>query len=367
MRYVLPFFSIILFLCSCNGNQTQQNQTPEIRPPQGIKEPANPKTNIGNPQKDTAKTEPAHTVEKPAKDSDIPVVLVKQPDNQTALPESPIQKEIAEHIQYYRKYCHTREWGMLGGSKSRSWFEKTIELAKKYPKEMQEAVLNGAPDWEFLMAIAYADGDSNYAFLKKLCTENPSERLIEIISYTKHPDAWPFLFKYVDSENSSLAGAAISGLVRNGRKEVIPALKKWLESGEPSKCLLAVRLSIAVADPMLVPSLENAVTVIEEKDRRFLYRAFALCGSAKYLNELHEIAKDESLYEELKNRMPPDPAYEFNRYNYLQNESLDAIAKLGSVKSLPVLDGLAKDAKDPDIRIKAAQISANIRKANPDK
>jgi len=156
----------------------------------------------------------------------------------------------------------------------------------------------------------------------------------------------------------------MDALARTGDKDIAPVLKEWLRSGDKKKRNCALRVCTLLAIPELCPALHEADPFVTGKDCSMLHKALAACGNDKYLDELHKLAQDESEYERWRNRRHPDPAHRFINWNYTQNRALDAIAKLGSPRSLPVLDRLAREAKDPKIRKKAARIAQAIRKKN---
>ena len=82
----------------------------------------------------------------------------------------------------------------------------------------------------------------------------------------------------------------------------------------------------------------------------------------RHTDEVHRQARDESEYLQESQMGSPDPAMACPVLNYRQHDALNALERLSSPKSLKTLDALAQEAKDPNIRTRAAAVAAAIRK-----
>jgi hypothetical protein len=273
------------------------------------------------------------------------------------------EKAVASLIEQYEREHNTHAWHTMDGWRSQIWMREVVDAAKKYPEAVQEALLSGsAPTQDFVFALAWAGGKKNIKFLIELCEKKPSTDLIRALGGTRNKDARPLLRKMTKHENWVFKTIALNALARMGDKSIYPIVRKWLETGDTGERGFAVSICTVLADTELLPSLHKADPNVKGKARSTFYRAMASCGDDKYIDELHAIAWDESEYERWKNERSPPGMRNIN-WNYTQNWALDAIAKLASPKSLPVLDKLGKEAKDPNIRSRAARIAKQIRKA----
>jgi len=156
-----------------------------------------------------------------------------------------------------------------------------------------------------------------------------------------------------------LAGLAAEGLARSGDGEIVPVLKNWLATDNTDKLRMAIHAAGLLGDTRLVSDLLKVdANVFGRDERNRLYRALVSCGNVRYLDKVHQASLDEREY--VYKSQLESPGY-CPIYNYSQNWALDAIAKLASPRSLPVLDQLGANASDPIIRNRAGAIAKTIR------
>ena len=351
MKWLLVL-AVILSVASCTG-EPEKRETPEDAPK--TEEHVQDNTQSDEKQK-ASQPPPEHEPETP-----------QEPAAKEIDPEA--RKAVSELEEYYARESGTREWEFLDHMGKRMWMRSAEKVARKYPEAMRQAILNGSPiSEELIFTLGRVGGRKNVEFLVELAKKKPTYAVLVSLGYAKKKEEWLAVRKLLNHEDRKVASAAITGLARGGDRAVISVLKKWLLSGDEAKCNSAIHDCISLSDPELVDTLLVADSQIKGDNRKRLYRALAHCGSDKYLDKLHEMARDESEYEEhVKLGRHPDPAHRFINWNYTQNKPLDAIAALKSPRSLPVLDKLAKEAKDPKIREKAARIAADIRAMNQKK
>ncbi|HUT14361.1 MAG TPA: HEAT repeat domain-containing protein, partial [Thermoguttaceae bacterium] len=201
--------------------------------------------------------------------------------------------------------------------------------------------------------------------LAELCEKRPSRYVIFALERSGDREAWPALRQVINRRlitphDLHLAGMAAEALARAGDGEIVPMLRRWLATDNTDKLRMAIHAAGLLGDNRLVPDLLKVdANVFGRDDRNRLYRALVSCGDVRYLDKVHQAALDERQYVyESQRESPPDYC---PIYNYSQNWALDAIAKLASPRSLPVLDQLSANASDPIIRQRAAAIAKTIR------
>jgi HEAT repeat protein len=186
---------------------------------------------------------------------------------------------------------------------------------------------------------------------------------------SKSEKAWPALRKALDCE--FLCGLAFDELASGGDMSMVPRISEWLASKEAGKQGLALAAIVSLSTDRtrkeLAEKLLGQVKPLLDQSgavKQGAAKALASLGDDTGLPVLHELAVDESEYlrgvEQLEHS--PDPwRGRHSPTNYTQREALDAIARLASPKSLPILRKLQEEAKDERIRNKAAKIIVETR------
>jgi len=271
-------------------------------------------------------------------------------------------KAVAALTAQYQAECHTHEWEIPFFSGKRQWEFLAQQVARKYPEAVRTAVRDGSPiagEWE--LVLGDIGGHDNIVFLSELCDKQPTWDLVHALRNTGDKEAFPALRKAMAANiGSGVSYQAADALVRAGDPEVIPAVEAWILSAENR--LAGIALAALAADTRLAAPLLKIDPELKGGNRDSLYHALVSCGNDKYLDEIHKQARDESEYLDESQMESPDPAVDIPICNYRQNWALDALGHLLSPKSLSTLDDLALNAKDPNIRERAANIAATIRK-----
>ena len=262
---------------------------------------------------------------------------------------------------------NTREWEMLDAVGHRAWKRLARRVAKRYPQDMRGAAAGeSAVAREYRLLLGELGGKENLTMLIRQCDAKPSWTGVLALGRTGSREAWPALRRVVNrrlatDRDLNLANLALETLARAGDKEILPTMKKWLESDDVRKQPMVMRAAAWLGAEEFAADLRKADPKVLGKDRKAFYRALVCCGDDKYLGEVHAQARDESEFLRRSQERPPDPAMFRPNWNYTQNRALDAIAKLGSPRSLPLLDELAKKTADQRIRKRAAAIARAIR------
>lgn len=264
---------------------------------------------------------------------------------------------------------NTREWEMLDFMGHRAWQRLVRRVAKKYPQAMRAAASGeSAVAREYRQILGELGGQENLALLIKQCDARPSWSSVTALGNTHNRQAWPALRRVMNRrlvtyDHLILANLALDYLTRAGDKETLPTMRKWLDSDDARKRSMALRAAAQLGTKELAADLRKADPKVLGNDRERLYLALVSCGDDKYLDEVHAQARDETAFLRESQERPPDPAIFHRVWNYPQNQALDAIAKRGSPRSLPLLDELAGKTADVRIRKRAATIARAIRQA----
>ncbi len=324
----------------------------------------------------------------------LPVVLVVslavsaipalggEPDSQPKLPhhliwealdgkgegDKPSGREVvAELTKNYEVESQTREWEILDFMGQRAWEDCARRVARKYPDAVREAAQQSTGVAEkYVLILGDVGGDENVDLLVRLCNKCPTWNRVIALGRTKSPKAHKQLRRVMLLDKDPkyiLAGLAAEILAQAGDRQISPTLKTWLAGDCPRRKQLAVHAANLLGDPELAAALRKLEAGTPDKDRYRLYRALVSCGDDRHLDKVHKVALDESQYLADEKEESPDPAIPVINWNYRQREALEAIAKLGSPRSLPVLDKLRAKAADRRVRIRATAIAKAIRKA----
>jgi len=248
------------------------------------------------------------------------------------------------------------------------WWQKLARrVARKLPQAVRAAATERSEIGEKLQLIlGEVGGQENLALLAELCDKRPSRYLILALERSGDREAWPALRRVINRQlitlgDLRLAGLAAEALARSGDGEIVPVMKNWLATDNTDKLRMAIHAAGLLGDNRLVPDLLKVDANVFGSDRSLLYRALVSCGNVRYLDKVHQAAVDEREYLYEVELGSPDPAIAVPIWNHTQNRALDAIAKLASLRSLPVLDKLAAGASDPIIRQRTAAIAKTIR------
>jgi HEAT repeat protein len=299
-------------------------------------------------------------------------------------------EKVAALVPSSRKTCPDQP-GDEGGLAA--WSQLTEELARKYPRTVQQLIRRGVYGADrFVFGLGKAGGEKNVDFLSRLLDErlarlealkargvkedeDPDWQLhmaiVLALGRTRSKEAWPALNRALSCVFMNVSGNAMLELAAAGDMGLVPTIGEWLESKDERRQSAAVGAIVSLATDgtrrELSEKLLEKLRRLEKSGvkRQELARAMLSLGDETALQVVHDMALDESEYLHGLKLLEECPDPWRGRYpptNYGQNRALDAIAKPSSPRSLPVLDQLAKQAKDKNIRKRATAIAAEIRR-----